>query len=333
MKKLILLFFVLVILASSVFAADVSITYIDSSCDGEGRGIFYFIIDFEAPFYSNEALIKGFPGNWYDCADAHCSYNYYQKPPGVPPKNTISTGKEYMLITEPLSLKDKRTYDLQFIYPIVVSDKEGEDYNTIDISLDCPGYDFSCSLYDYELVSCESDGENFRAYINAEGIDQPRKVDLIEDFRYRLIGENTQLVEDRPLNDASIKYTGRTVLVEPTKAEVRSIAKDRYVIEFPYEDTAKWFTAKGKYCKTDKDRFGISSNYEFIEMKKCDVNGKAPVPVDRNSVNYYPVPAKTTTTRTATKTVEEEPEDTGPKQEIGFFSFFKLLFEGLFGKK
>lgn len=339
MKKLLLLFFV-IILASSTFAADVDFNYIGSSCDGEGRGIFIFNIEYDEAFNSNEALVKGFPGDWYDCEEAHCSYVYYDQPPGVSPKESINTGRQYLLITKPLSLSDSRTYDLEFVYPTDVSNGEGDKYDTIDISLDCPGYDFSCSLYDFKLESCESDGTKFRMYITAEGIDQPHKIDLIEDFRYRLIGEKTQILEDRPLNEASVKYIGDSS-ASPREAQVISIAKDRYAIEFPYQDTAKWLTAKGRYCMTDNDRFGKRSNFEFLEMKKCTLKEfivktveDKPKETPTNYVRaeepkepskYFKVEPKEVPEEPA-KQAAEEPEEEGPRQEINFFTFFKLLF-------
>ena len=67
MKKLALLLCFVLILAFSVSAADVEYTFIDASCDNEGRGVFYFIIEYDEPFSSDEALIRGFPGDWYDC--------------------------------------------------------------------------------------------------------------------------------------------------------------------------------------------------------------------------------------------------------------------------
>ncbi len=329
MRKLALMLFMFAVLASSVLAADVSFTYIDSSCDGEGRGIFYFSITYEEPFLSEEALIKGFPGDWYDCAEAHCSYDFYQEPPGVSPKRTINSGREHMLITEPLTFLDNRIYDLEFIYPIVVNNKLGEDYNTIKFSLDCPGYDFSCSLYSFKLDKCYSDGKKFRMEMTAEGIDQPNKVDLIDDFRYRLVGEKTQIEEDRPLTDASVKSLKGTALAEPSKANVTKLANDRYAIEFPYEDTAKWLTVNGHYCRNDKDRFGMSSNFEFLEIKKCENTAPATVTTTSSTTGkYYPA--------TPQKTVNvsnEQPEKKADAQEIGFFSFFKLIFQNMFGKK
>jgi hypothetical protein len=120
MKKLTLLCLFL-ILASSVLAADVKYTYIDSSCDEEGRGIFYFIIDHAEQEYSaDEARISGIEADWYDCSSAHCGYDYYESPPDAPSVDMIKSGREFNLITEPLAFVEEKRYTLDFVYPTML---------------------------------------------------------------------------------------------------------------------------------------------------------------------------------------------------------------------
>ncbi|MBW2980705.1 hypothetical protein KY360_04795 [Candidatus Woesearchaeota archaeon] len=338
MKKFALLLCFVLILAASTYAADVEYTFIDASCDKEGRGVFYFIIEYDEPFSSKEALIRGFPGDWYDCVEAHCSYDYYDQPPGTDPKVTINSGREYMLITPPMTLIDSRTYDLTFIYPTEVRRGEAYEHNTIDIKLDCPGHDFSCSLYDFELDDCVSGDGKFRMEVTAKGIDQPHSIDLIDDFRYGIVGEKTQIIDTQPLTDASIKYK-RDASVSPDKAEVISLGNDRYAIEFPYGDKASWLTVKGKYCRHDDGRFGKSSNYEFLATKRCTVrefivktveDEPAEEPEASAPTKYYAVPDPVPSTqKEAPKEPAKAAEPETPKQEITFFSLLKAFF-GLF---
>jgi len=238
MKKLALLIPFVLIIASATFAADVEYTFIDASCDEEGRGIFYFDIEFEEPFTSKEARIEGIPGDWYNCIEANCVYDFYQSPLGADPVETVNSGKGYLLVTPPLIFNDSKTYRLDFTYPTEVYHGKGEDYDTIDISLECPGYDFSCLLYDFELDKCESDGNKFRMYMTAKGINQPHKISLIDDFRYGIIGEKSQILDNEPLTDAPIKYR-EIVPIALDKTKITSLGNDKYSIEFPYQDTAK----------------------------------------------------------------------------------------------
>jgi hypothetical protein len=162
-------------------------------------------------------------------------------------------------------------------------------------------------------------------YISAEGIDQPHKIDLIEDYRYSVRGPKAQVMDNHPLPDASVKYLKGTVKVQPEKTEVISLGNDRYKIEFPYEDKAEWLTVKGKYCREDWDRFGKSTTFQFLETMRCEHNV---VTTSTPTKTTTTTPAKTTTTTQTT--TPSEPEE-GPKEEVTLVSLIKWFF-GLFRK-
>ena len=332
MKRLLLLF--ILILASSTYAADLDFDFINASCDYEGRGIFKFNVQLEEPFNIQEAGIKNTKGDWYSCSEVSCAYDYYLIQSGAYKKDIIKVGGRYQLITRPLLFMEDKVYSIDFTYPSEVDNGKVDDFEEIEIELNCPGYDFSCSIYDFEIDRCTSGSGKFRMDLTAKGIDQPHKVDLIRDFRYGIVGEQSQLINDRPLTDASVRYKAN-VVVEPEKAKIYSIGRDRYYIEFPYEDTAKWLNIEGKYCMNDEDRFGKSNTFEFLTSKKCELMDFVVTAVEdepepeeepeEETTKFYPVPEPKE--EPITRRVVEEPEPEAPKQEITLLSIIRMIFD------
>jgi hypothetical protein len=341
MRKLTLLLFLVLVIASATYAADVDVTLLNATCDREGRAMFYFNIVFDEPFNTDELMIKDVSADWYDCVKAGCTYSFSNfELEGQTPIDIINSARKYVLVTPALTFRYEDTYNLDFIYPTVVYGGEGYEHETIEIDLDCPGYDFSCELYDFELDRCSSGDGTFRMDFTAKGINQPHKIDLINDFRYHIIGENSEVTDIGPLTSAPIKYR-EEVSIKPELANVVSLSNDRYYISFPYSDIAKWVAVKGAYCNNDRNRFGKTTTYQFLATKKCvakefvvtvvdDEPEPEPEPEPAKTSIFHPVPPPkpaaqpepTPKPTTQTKKTEEK-----PMTEVTLISIIRALMD------
>jgi hypothetical protein len=278
-------------------------------------------------FSTSLAYLEGVPADWYDCTFARCVYDYYQSPIEASPKKLVDNEGGYMLVTPALTFNRSKMYYLEFISPVDIIGGRARDFEIININLDCPGYDFSCSLYDFDLDSCVSGDGKFRMELTAKGINQPAKVDLIEDFRYSIAGEKSNIMDTEELNRAPVKYKGE-VNIRVKDTRILYLGAERYAIEFPYSDTAKYLSVKGRYCRNDRTRMGKSSNFEFLETVQCDKREFVTRVVDDEEPKAV---ATVTTSAPTTKRIIKAAEPEEEPEEITFLTFFRVVL-GWFGK-
>jgi hypothetical protein len=184
---------------------------------------------------------------------------------------------------------------------MVYPDDSGTE-NQLTLEIGCPGFEFSCEIFNMELVRCYNRGGSIFLEIEGDGFGK-EGANLREDFRYYLKGTYKRH-EDTLVN---------------TSAEISQVNDNLYLIEVPLDYKVNWAYIRGRPYGCVK----TIDDLDTITYKRCTTISESDEPADEPEPKSSPLTGAASADTKSSST--QEPSTSGAKSDESKPSFFSRL--------